>query len=208
MMEYDSTKREIVFSGKIINELDRFTIDFINILEKYTNYVIVSGYPAILLGRSRATEDVDLLTPQMNFYEFNNLFGELVRNGYECANTMIINEAYEMLNDFAIRFFKKGYPIPNIEFKMIKRELDRYSFENRIKVIFDEFILFISPLELQIAYKLFLAADGSDEELASDKNIEDAKHIYTLFKDKINKEELLSFINKLGVINKMRWLEK
>lgn len=207
-MEYDALKKEIVFSGKVFNELDKFTLDFVKILEKYTNYVIVSGYLAILLGRSRATEDIDLLTPQMNFPKFNNLFDDLVNNGYECANTMIVSEAYEMLNDFAIRFFKRGYPIPNIEFKMIKRELDRYSFENRIKVISDGFILFISPLELQIAYKLFLAADGSDEELAPDKNIEDAKHIYTLFKDKINKEELLLFINKLGVINKMRWLVK
>ncbi|MEK6842310.1 MAG: hypothetical protein AABX84_00700 [Nanoarchaeota archaeon] len=68
--------------------------------------------------------------------------------------------------------------------------------------------LFISSLEIQIAYKLFLAADGTNEELSSDKDIEDAKHIYDLSKDKINKDELSLFLNKLNAKHKMKWLEK
>ncbi len=33
--------------------LDKFVEDFINILEKYAKYVIVSGFVAIVHGRSR-----------------------------------------------------------------------------------------------------------------------------------------------------------
>ena len=74
---------------------------------------------------------------------------------------MDINEAYKMINDHAIRFFKKGEPTPNMEFKVIKNDLDKYSFENRLKVIIHEEVLFISPLEMQIAFKLFLASSIS-----------------------------------------------
>ncbi len=45
---------------KEINELDKFVFKFIKILNKYTDYVIISGYVSILLGRSRSTEDVDV----------------------------------------------------------------------------------------------------------------------------------------------------
>lgn len=207
-MEYDAEKREIIFFDKTVNEIDKLMIDFTNIAEDYTDYVIVSGYVSILLGRTRATEDIDLLVPRLPLSQFTDLFNVLIKKGYECANSMVVEDAYSMMDDFGIRFFKKGEPKPNIEFKMIKNDLDRYSFENRIKVIINDKILYISPLELQIAYKLFLAADGTDEELSSDKDIEDAKHLYVLFKSKINKDELLLFMDKLKVFDKFKWLEK
>lgn len=205
-MEYNPDKREIKINRKL-NELDKFVLDFIEILGKYSKYVIVSGYVSIVLGRSRATEDVDLLVPKMNLADFNKLFEDLLSKGFECANTMKVTEAYNMLDDHAIRFFKKGKPTPNMEFKVIKNDLDRYSFDNRIKASIHNELLFISPLEMQIAFKLFLAADGSDDELSSDKDIEDARHIYKLFEEKLNKEEMLSIIDKLNVRKKMKWLK-
>lgn len=108
---------------------------------------------------------------------------------------------------FQLDSLKRGVPRPNIEFKIIKTDLDRYSFKNKIKVMLKEDILFVSPLEMQIAYKLFLAAEGSDEELSSDKDIEDAKHLYLLFKDKINKEELFLLLDRLKIRHKMKWVE-
>jgi len=38
----------------------------------------VSGYVSILLGRTRATEDVDLLVPKMHFNGFKLLFEDLL----------------------------------------------------------------------------------------------------------------------------------
>ncbi len=202
-MEYNKEKRKIILD-KELNNLDKFTFDFINLLNEY---VIVSGYVSILLGRSRATEDVDLLVPSMDYKKFENLWVNSEKRGFECMNTSNVQEAFKMLNEHAIRFFKKGSPTPNIEFKTIKTDLDKYSFENKIKVsIYDKTFL-ISPLELQIAYKLFLASDGTDEELKADKDIEDARHLYQLFKEKINKEEFHDFVNKLGVKKRMRLLE-
>jgi hypothetical protein len=205
-MEYNANKKEIK-TDRLLSELDNFVLDFVRVLEKYTNYVIISGYVSILLGRSRATEDVDLLAPQMLEPEFIILWKKLNDRGFECINTSNPREAFEMLKTCAIRFFEKGNPIPNIEFKLIKMDLEKYAFENKIKVILGDKLLNISPLELQIAYKLFLASDGPDEELKVDKDIEDAKHLYQIFKEKINKEELLFFIDKLNVGTKFKFLE-
>jgi len=202
-MKYNKNKKEIILD-KELNNLDKFVWDFISSLEKY---VIVSGYVSILLGRSRATEDVDLLVPDMTYEEFENLWKRLGKRGFECMNSSNVQESFKMLKEHAIRFFKKGKPTPNIEFKFMKTDLDRYSFEKRIKVVIGNYIFWISPLELQIAYKLFLAADGTDEELIPDKDIEDAKHLYNLFEDKINKEEFLLFVNKLNVNKRLRFLE-
>lgn len=71
-MKYNKEKREILFKGKVLNNLDRFVLDFISILEKYVGYVVVSGYVSILLGRSRSSEDVDFLrklNSEGNFYK-------------------------------------------------------------------------------------------------------------------------------------------
>jgi len=202
-MEYNRDKREIILD-KELNNLDKFVWDFVSLLD---DYVLVSGYVSILLGRSRATEDVDLLVPQMNFNEFENLWSKFVGEGFECMNTSKVQEAFKILDEHAIRFFKKGNPIPNIEFKIIKTDLDKYSFENKIKIIINDKIFLISPLELQIVYKLFLAADGIDKELQADKDIEDARYLYKLFKEKINKDEFREFVNKLNVKEKLRFLE-
>ncbi len=203
-MEFRASR---IISNKVINKLDRFAINFINVLEKYSPYVIVSGYVSILLGRSRASEDIDLLVPKMEFSKFKQLFDDLLSSGYECANTSIVREAFDMLKVHAIRFFEKGFPIPNMEFKQIENDIHKYSFENRIKMVLNEKTLFISPLEIQIAYKLSLMADGSVEEISSDKDFEDAKHIYLGFKEHLNMEKLKYFVKLFRVEHKWELLK-
>ncbi len=50
-------------------------------------------------------------------------------------------------------------------------------------------VLKISPIELQIAYKLFLGGETA---------IEDARHLYQLFKENLNQKLLTQFLLKLG----------
>jgi len=187
-MEYNTNKREIKLDRKI-SELDKFVIDFCNILNKY---VLVSGYVSILFGRSRATEDVDLLSPRLSLDEFTALWKTIEKAGFECLNTSKIQEAFEMWKEHAIRFAKLGKPIPNMEFKMIKKSEDEYSFKNKIKVKLENANLQISPLEMQIAYKL---------DLGSEKDLEDAKHLYELFKEKLNNPELIKLIRQFKAEN-------
>jgi len=188
-MEYNSTKKEITLNREF-NELDKFVIDFCSILEEY---VIVSGYVSILFGRSRATEDVDLLVPCLDENKFNLLWERIENAGFECLNTQDITEAFQMLKENAIRFSRKNKPLPNIEFKLIKNDIDKYSFKNKLKVNLKRGSLFISPIEMQIAYKLWLAKGGNE------KDIEDSKHLYELFKEKLNKLELTKLVKELKV---------
>ena len=196
-MEYNVEKREISLKDKVLNDLDKFVLNFVKILTKYTDYVVVSGYVSILLGRSRATEDIDLLVPKIEKANFEKLWAEIIKQGFECINTYESNKAFDMLNEHAIRFFKE-IPVPNIEFKQIKNDIDKYSFQNRLKVVLSGGIVYISPIEEQIAYKLFLG---------SEKDLEDAKHLYSLFKEKLNKEELSYFVNKLNVEEEFKIIE-
>jgi hypothetical protein len=195
-MKYNPAEKEIILDREL-NKLDRFVIKFCNLLKEY---VIVSGYVSILLGRTRATEDVDLLVPKMSEIEFNDLWKKIHKNGFKCINTLDPKEAFSLMNEHAIRFQEK-IPVPNIEFKMIKNDLDSYSLQNKIRVVIKKDIIFISPLELQIAYKLYLGSEMQD------KDIEDARHLYKLFCDKINKEKLTLFIRKLNAEDKFKWIQ-
>jgi hypothetical protein len=197
-MEFNKEKNEIILDREL-NDLDKFVLDFCGLLD---NYVVVSGYVSILFGRSRATEDVDLLIPKMNFDEFEKLWKKIESRGFECINTDDSNEAFEMFHEHNIRFARKGIPVPNMEFKLVKKWEDEYSIKNKIKVILGSKNLFISPLEMQIAYKLDLSKQGNK------KDLEDAKHIYNLFFDKLNKEELNKLIIKLNVKKEFKLINK
>ena len=54
-----------------LSGLDTLALDFIAILQKHTEYVLVSGYVAILLGRARASEDIDIIIPKIRMSTFN-----------------------------------------------------------------------------------------------------------------------------------------
>jgi hypothetical protein len=193
-MKYFEEKNEILLDKELSN-LDKFVLDFVNLLD---DYVIVSGYVSILFGRSRMTEDVDLLIPPMEEKEFYKIWDKIYEGNFWCISTSNPKDAFEMLKEHAIRFSRENIPIPNIEFKMIKNELDKFSYNNKLKVLIGSKNLFISPLELQIAYKLFLG---------SEKDLEDARHLYNIFKEKLNRQELNNSINKLNVANKIKFLE-
>jgi hypothetical protein len=60
-----------------VSDLDKFTIEFTNILKKYIDYVIISKYVAILLGRSQSSKDVDIIIPRVDFSDFKKVYGNL-----------------------------------------------------------------------------------------------------------------------------------
>jgi hypothetical protein len=195
---------DLHYNGRIIrfekelNALDEFTVDFTSVLNKHAiKYVLVSGYVSILFGRSRSSEDIDIIMEKIGFDEFRKLWEEL-SGSFKCLNTENVREAYEgyLLTHHAIRFSRKGKFIPNIEIKFPRIELEFWTLKQRKKVMLNKDKLFISPIELQISFKLYLG---------SGKDIEDAKYLYELFKDKIDLQLLQEFNRKLeieGLFNK------
>ena len=196
-MEYNPDKKEIILDKELSN-LDKFVIDFCRLID---DYVIVSGYVSILLGRSRASEDVDMLVKVSNLDNFMKLWKKIYEAGFECINTSKPEEAFEMLNETAIKFSRKNLAVPNMEFKKISKKEHIYSYENKLKVIIRKHILFISPIEMQIAYKLMLGKGNNN------KDIEDAKHLYELFKEKLNKPELFKLIKEMDAEKEFKRIE-
>lgn len=156
------------------------------------DYVIVSGYVAILFGRDRHTEDVDMFIRSMNAKDFSKLFNKIISSKkYYCINAEDANDAYNLLKEkSSIRFAEKNTFDPNFEIKFPQNELNRYSLDNTLKVVIGKNNLKIGSLELQLAYKLYLG---------SEKDYEDAAHLYTIFKDDIDKVKLSMFIKKLHI---------
>lgn len=125
----------------------------------------------------------------MDFTQFNELWTKISKK-FECLNTSDVKDAYKryLSKGISLRFSRKDSYIPNIEFKFPKLEIDFWTLEKRIKVTLNDYQLFISPLELQIPFKLYLG---------SQKDIEDARHLYKLFKDYLNKKLFGEFNQKL-----------
>ncbi len=178
-------KKNIEINRELSN-LDKFTIAFINILKKHTKYVIVSGYVAILLGRARASEDIDIIIPKINFSDFKKLYEEIKKNNFYCLNAEEEKTVYSYLkDDLAIRFAKVDTIIPNIEMKWIKNEFDKIALEKIINVKIKNHNILISHLELQIAFKEVI--------LKSPKDLEDAKHIREVAKEYLDDKLILKY---------------
>lgn len=177
---------------KELNDLDKLAIDFTKILNKIdVKHVIVSGYVSILFGRSRSSEDIDIIIEEMSKSKFDTIWKEIMKK-FECVITKDREDAYEtyLSAHHSLRFSRKGKFIPNIEIKFPKVELDRWTLNNRRKVILNKQTLYISPIELQIPFKLFLG---------SEKDIEDAKYLYNTFKNDMNTLLLKEFLKKLNI---------
>jgi len=164
-----------------LSDLDSFAIDFVKILQQYSSYVIISGYVAILLGRARASEDIDILIPKCDFSLFTQLYHKLKKNGFYCLNAEKDDDIYEyLIEGLAIRFAKKDTIIPNIELKWAKNTIDDLSLKHTIDVKVKKEILCISHLELQIAFK--------EKVLQSPKDMDDAQHIREVAKEYLDRD--------------------
>jgi hypothetical protein len=182
----------IEIRGKEPNGLDEKVAKFIKVLDKI-DYVIISGYIAILFGRSRSTEDIDLLVLFRGKEEFFDFYERLHKEGYYLINAMYREDAYALLmENVPIRAAANGEIMPNFEMKLPTKEIDKISMQNKRIVRFGEYELNTSSLELQIAYKLFLG---------SEKDYLDATHLYDVYGEYLDKDTFDSFIKMLNINN-------
>jgi predicted nucleotidyltransferase len=191
-MEFEFKENTIKFEREL-SYLDKLVIKFTKILEKQKiDYVIISGYIAILFGRSRNTEDIDLFIEEISFKKFMQFWIELKKQGFECIITSNPKEAYYeyLKNQTPLRFAVKGTFIPNFELKFPKTKYNFYSLKHKIQVIVNKEKLNTSEMEMQIAFKL---------KLGSEKDFEDARHLYKVFKENLDIKLLEKQIRELKV---------
>ncbi|MEM2131364.1 MAG: hypothetical protein QXR96_02490, partial [Candidatus Woesearchaeota archaeon] len=169
--------------NKELNELDLFVINLIKIIEKYTKYVLISGYVSIFFGRARSTEDVDMFIEKLAYQNFKKMFNELKSNGYELTE----DEPESLYKDYlldglSINVWQKDFALLRMEIKIAKTRTQKEQLENPLIVILNEkYKLFFSQIESQIAYKRTIAK--------SEKDLKDARHLEIVF-DNLDKNKI------------------
>lgn len=173
------------------NELDTLAIEFTRILDDLDiRHVYVAGYVAILTGRPRTTQDVDVLLERLDESRTERLVEELREAGM-WGPAMPLDDMYEMLaNGDNIWVAPEEQVIPHVEAKFVRDETGRAALQNAVTARIATAAIPVGPLELEIAYKLYLA---------SRKDFEDAVHLFTLFEESLRTEELERWVRKLGV---------
>ena len=179
--------REIKISKKI-TELDELVFKFCKVIEKYTKYVIVSGYVSILLGEERPTQDVDILISSLSKDTARKMYEELFSRGFEIPGDFedfwkILFELKEKIDIFTE---KKWY----FDVRCVKTFFDIFSLENRMIVNINGNRVFIAPPEIQIPYKIYLGAD---------KDLKDAAFLYSKLKNIINMKKMETLAKEMGI---------
>ena len=179
-------KREI--SNKTF--LDEFTEDFCNIVNKHSKYIICSGFVAISHGRSRGTEDIDMIIEKLNLESFKRLHADLIDNGFECIQSDLENEIYTyLIKGDSVRYTRKGEFLPEMEIKFAKDEIDNYQLNSRVKIPFTNLDVYFPRIEEAIAFK--------EEYLKSDKDLEDARHLRIIYEDKLDEDYIKEFKERI-----------
>ena len=196
-MEFDNGVLRI---DKELSALDEFVIDIVDIMDELgVGYVVVSGYVAILTGRSRATEDIDTVIEPLSEARTEQLARRLDEAGYWGA-TMSLDDLYEMLSDgMRMRVAERDRMTPNFELWFPKNEYDRRALDDPLVADVARHELNISPPEQQIAYKLFLGTE---------KDFEDALHLYTVFREQLDIDTLETYTEELEVTDRYAELRR
>ena len=175
--------------------LEQFAEDFVKIVEKHCKYIIISGFVAIIHGRPRGTEDIDMIIEKIPKEKFIKLHKDLIKNGFECMqsnNPKIIYDDY-LMNITSVRYTKKDEFLPEMEIKFAKDELDNLQISTRQKFPEINPMIWFSSIEMNIAFK--------EQLLKSDKDMEDAKHLRIIYEGKLD-EHRINEIKKM--IKKIR----
>ncbi|MEK6927989.1 MAG: hypothetical protein AABX11_06165 [Nanoarchaeota archaeon] len=174
------------------NILDKFTEDFCAIVDRHCKYIVVSGFVAIASGRSRATEDIDMILQKISKDKFIELHNDLEKNGFECMQSSLAEDVFDYLNmGDNVRYTRtenKFFP-PEMDIHFAKDEIDEIQLEERQKIAFIGLDVWFSSIESNIAFK--------EELLKSDKDIEDARHLRKTFEGKFSEEKILNIKERI-----------
>ena len=181
-------KGDLIVINRDLTELDLFLRDFLKVLKKHADYLVVSGFVSISTGRARGTEDIDILVPKFERQKFGGLFDDLQKAGFWCYQGDTIEEVFSYVKDMNhIRFARKNEMFPNIEFIPIdqtkKAQFFEFTHPQKIKV--KDFEFKIPPIEFEIVYKEII--------LKGKKDVEDARHLRAFFSDILDKERFKDY---------------
>lgn len=172
------------------NVYDELAIEFSTILSDLdVPHVFVSGYVALLAGRSRSTEDIDVILEPVDDETLDRLVDRL--KAADMWGPAMPLDSFGGVDHGHIWVAREGEMIPRLEVKFVGDRFDRASLENRITARLEAagVQVPIGPLELQIAYKLWMTGE---------KDFEDALYLHEVFRETLSTPELERWVDELG----------
>ncbi len=179
---------ETIRINREMTELDLFLKKFLEVIKKDSSYLVVSGFVSIPSGRTRGTEDIDVLIPVPEKGEFCEMFDDLIKNEFWCYPSEGYDSAYAYVKSLeSIRFAKKDERFPNREFIPIDgtKKAKYFEFTRLQKIKVSNFEFLIPPIEFEILYKEII--------LGGEKDIAGAKHLREFFSEIISKNKLKEY---------------
>ncbi|MFA4953176.1 MAG: hypothetical protein WC584_03065 [Candidatus Pacearchaeota archaeon] len=173
--------------------LDKFAEEFCAIVEKYAKYIVCSGFVAIAHGRTRGTEDIDMIVEKISEKNFVVLHKDLINHGFVCIQSDNSKEIYNnyLKNKMSVRYVLKseGYFPSEMEIKFSKDLLDEEQLKERVKFPLTGLDIYFSSIESNIAFK--------EELLKSDKDMEDARHLRIIYESEFDEEKINKIKKKI-----------
>ena len=183
-----SVENSTIIINRELTKLDMFVKEFLDVLKRHSDYLIVSGFVSISTGRIRGTEDIDILAQKLNKTKLALLLEDLFKNKFWCYQGDTIDEIWRYKkNGDNIRLARENEMFPNIEVISVDKSkpVKYFEFTHPQKIKIQDFEFKIPQIEFEILYKEII--------LAGKKDIEDAKHLRTFFSDIIKTERFKEY---------------
>ena len=102
--------------------LDKFVEEFCEIIGKHVRYIICSGFVAIAHGRTRGTEDIDMIIEKVSEEKFIELHNKLKESGFVCMQSEDPEKIYKeyLEKGDSVRYVRdeEGYFPPEMEIRL------------------------------------------------------------------------------------------
>ncbi|HEX9709772.1 MAG TPA: hypothetical protein VGB42_07415 [Candidatus Thermoplasmatota archaeon] len=175
------------------DNVDQLALDFCRVLTKLqVRYALVSGYVAILLGRNRLSEDIDLFVERLSVRQFKALHSALTKS-LECITPGTVETLHGSYLDAgaestSVRYARPETFSPNVEMKFAQKPVHHYSLSRRVPVDVNGQRLYIGALEMGIVYKL---------KMGSEKDLADARWMYDRTRERLHRPELNKLMEEM-----------
>lgn len=180
------------------NVLDALAIECSAIFDQHEiDHVFVAGYVAILSGRARATDDIDLIIERTTPEVLSQVADAFESSGFWGPATPLTDIHAVLEEGGRIWIAREDTTTPHLDITFPSDRYHRASLTNSIPARIGDATIPIGPLELQIAYKL---------NLGGRTDFEDAAHLFLLFEETLSTQKLEYWVEELGVTHEYEQL--
>ncbi|MBS3168014.1 hypothetical protein J4216_02740 [Candidatus Woesearchaeota archaeon] len=124
-----------------------------------------------------------MIVESMSKEKFSELHKDLIKNNFVCMQSDSSEEIYSYLKKYlSVRYTYDQMPLPEMEVKFAKDELDKYQIKTKIKLPQTGLDLYFGSINMNIAFK--------EELLKSEKDMEDSSHLRKVYPELISEDEI------------------